>query len=87
MSAATFSRANTDFKVTQRIGRRWNGWRGRGAAAAVATADYAMETQAFSQIRDEFKAARLKALTYTSIVFVTVSPAPLGLRVHKLISG
>lgn len=74
ISGATFARANADFKITEKIDQKWHGWRGRGAAAAVATADYAMETQAFKEIKDEFKAARLKSLMYSSMALATASP-------------
>ena len=72
-SASIFTRANRDFSISQKVGTKWNGLCGKGAAGSVATADYAMETTAFKEITDEFKAAKLKALMYSSIVVVTVS--------------
>lgn len=73
-AGAVFARANRDFSVGTKIGEAWSGFRGKGAVAAVATADHSM-TAALKKVKDEAKATKIKAYAYSSMVIVTVSAA------------
>lgn len=64
-AGSTFSKANADFKIGEKIKNKWEGFRGRGVSGAVATADFSMEAK-LESIQDEFKSARVKAFAYSS---------------------
>lgn len=76
-TGAAISRANTQFSLSTKIGETWAGFRGKGAVAAVAVADYST-TATLKNIKDEVKAAKIKAFAYSSMVISTVSTAAVA---------
>ncbi|GJD00219.1 hypothetical protein ColKHC_09044 [Colletotrichum higginsianum] len=80
-TGAAISRANTQFSLGTKIGETWAGFRGKGAVAAVAVADYST-TATLKNIKDEVKAAKIKAFAYSSMVIST-----LGLYIMTAITA